>query len=131
MSDTIVISLNAIAMSGYGVLDKKSAFNLEVQIRSLAEEIRKTKKVSDPITPANKLPIIIHTPGVYTTRAGLKVSIHEVKPTSTLTTTAFTCKGCIHRLKANGKPKNPPEFNIWHPSGSTGLGANHPDDIVV
>lgn len=79
------------------------------------------------VTPMNELPVIINKPGEYRTRSGKKVEIHEVKPTLTLSSTAFNAKGCLIEQKAFRTLRH---FNVWHISGRFGVFGPTPNDII-
>lgn len=69
----------------------------------------------DYITPMNKMATIIDSVGDYVRRDGKRVTIHAIKPTLTLSTTAFHAKGST--WKKNDKIDNNPPYGIWHISG--------------
>lgn len=79
------------------------------------------------VTPYNEMPVIITKPGVYKTRSGKKVEIHEVKPTLTLSSTAFNAKGCLIKV---GRFRTERLFNVWHISGRFGIFGPTPNDII-
>jgi hypothetical protein len=81
------------------------------------------------ITPLNELSILITEPGDYKIRNGKRVTIHGIKPTHTLATTAFTAQGSVWK-----KPTNMglnPEYEIWHVSGRCFGHKESPRDILT
>lgn len=77
----------------------------------------------------NIMPTIIDEPGMYQTRNGFFVTIHEIKypPNHQEGTISFPCKGSIWTKKIG--QLNPP-YGIWHISGCAGVFELHPNDIV-
>lgn len=69
----------------------------------------------DDRTPLNKLPTIITAPGDYATRGGGRVTIREITPTETLSTTAFTAKGAVWSVRRGAYRSR--GHDIWHVSG--------------
>lgn len=63
----------------------------------------------------NNLPAIVTAPGIYVTRNGARVMVHNVKASPAPDVTAFTVKGSVERM-FRGKPRFK-GFNIWHISG--------------
>lgn len=66
-------------------------------------------------TPLNELPTVITTPGDYRTRNGRRVTIHGIKPTTTLATTAFSADGSVWKTPTQMGIN--PQYSIWHVSG--------------
>lgn len=81
------------------------------------------------MTPLNDLPTIIDEAGIYRTRSGDIVRIHEVKESADPTTTSFDAKGTIRYLK-EGNVRYTNEYNIWHVSGRLLSFAIYDHDIV-
>lgn len=63
----------------------------------------------------NNLPTIVTAPGLYITRNGDRVMVHEVAASPAPDVTAFTVKGSVERM-FRGKPRFK-EYAIWHISG--------------
>jgi len=86
-------------------------------------------------TPMNRLPLVITAPGDYVTRAGDRVTIHEIRmyaprPHGPLrhAVTAFEAKGSLWRTI--GKTYRPAEYDVWHLSGHHVAVDDSPLDIV-
>ena len=79
------------------------------------------------ITPLNQLPVIVCSVGIYKTRKGDVVMVHEVKDNGDGTDTRFSVKGTLRRL-VNVRHRN--TFNIWHVSGRLSVWHESPDDII-
>lgn len=69
------------------------------------------------------MPVIVTEPGLYKTRSGLKVQVHEIKGPST-----FEVKG--NWFKRDAKPSDPGTYAIWHVSGRYMAIGEHFLDIV-
>ena len=80
------------------------------------------------MTLLNDLPTIIDEAGIYRTRSGDIVRIHEVNESAD-TTTSFDAKGTIRYLK-EGNVRYTNEYNIWHVSGRLLGFAIYDHDIV-
>lgn len=63
----------------------------------------------------NNLPIIITSPGIYITRNGARVMVHNVNPAPSPDVTAFTAQGSVECM-FRGKPRFKGCY-IWHVSG--------------
>ena len=78
-------------------------------------------------TPSNQLPIVITSPGLYLTRGGKNVRIHDTEDHSEdLSVTRFNCKGNI----LNDRPKKD-VYSIWHQSGQWQAIDQHDNDILA
>lgn len=62
----------------------------------------------------NNLPVIVTSPGIYVTRNGARVMVHNIKPAPSPDVTAFTVQGSIERM-FRGKPRFR-GYEIWHVS---------------
>lgn len=67
------------------------------------------------VTPMNELPVVVDGPGGYYTRNGRFVQVTEVRPLTTLSSTAFTVYGYVHVVKPTKKVKT--KGHYWHVSG--------------
>ena len=63
----------------------------------------------------NNLPTIVTSPGIYITRNGARVMVHNVKPAPSPDVTAFTVQGSVEHM-FRGKPRFK-RYHIWHISG--------------
>ena len=83
------------------------------------------------ITPLNRLPVIVDTPGLYQTRDGNLITVHEINPpheTSDMNVTRWAVKG--RKWKMFRGKYCPRTFNIWHVSGRNCVLRERPSDIV-
>lgn len=73
---------------------------------------------------------LIDGPGLYLTRNGRKVTIHEIKfpPGYEEGNTCFPAKGSIWKKK-NDIGINPP-YGIWQLDGKRSIFGDHPLDII-
>lgn len=77
----------------------------------------------------NNLPVIVTAPGIYITRNGARVMVHNIKPAPSPDVTAFTVQGSVERM-FRGKPRFK-GYEIWHISGRAYSHKESGRDIVA
>jgi hypothetical protein len=80
------------------------------------------------MSTASYLPVIIDSKGIYITRDGSSVEIHQFDEFPDLSVMACKCKGYLKIVREGKSDKF--EWNIWHRSGMYSGVFGHKLDII-